>query len=121
WWTAGPYRATFCLVLGSPWLYRQGYWVFGLRRHEPKRGIGHFEDVVPLRNDDGDIGGHAGLESQVLVVHTDHHVVGDDIVEGDWSQPDLTDRSCKGGTSIGVHRKCGFLALRHAADIRLAD
>src|SRR6185436_731594 len=49
---------------------------------EAQRGVGDLEHVVLLGPHEGDVGGHAGLELELLVVDVDDGVVGDDVLHG---------------------------------------
>ncbi len=95
--------------------------LLGLGRHEPERCVGNLEHVVFLRHDDGDIGRHAGLQTKVLIVHTDHDIVSDHVLHTDWSKPHLPDRPGKRDSGIGIDGEYRFLPFGNPADIRFAD
>ena len=51
------------------------------------------------------IGGHARLEQQIVVVDLHHHHVGDHILDRDRGVADLGDAALEGALRVGIHRK----------------
>ena len=48
---------------------------------EAQRGIAQTHDVIFLRGDERDVGGHAGPQQQIGIFDVDHRVVGDHVLQ----------------------------------------
>ncbi len=64
-----------------------------------------------MSNHDGDVGRHARLEPQLLVIHLYYDVIGDHILNRLWSVPNLEDPSLKRPLRVGIHHPAECLDL----------
>src|SRR4029077_18621024 len=80
-----------------------------------------FEHGVSLCHDHRDVGGHPGLQTEILIVDIDYDVIGHDILHIDRCETDLTDRTGKLISRVCIDRKGRLLPFGDAPDIRLAD
>ena len=91
------------------------------RRPEPERGVRHPEHVLPLRVDDGHVGGHPRTELEVRVGHVDHRVVGHDVLLRLRRVADLANRSAEALVREGVHDEGGLHPRLELAHVGLGD
>ncbi len=93
-------RAPRCISGGTGWLSAAKISSVGRNR---TAAFGTRNDVGPLRNLDGDVRRHPGLQLVGRVRHLDHRAVGDDVLHDDRLQAHLHDRARELLGGVGVH------------------
>lgn len=84
-------------------------------------GVGDEEDVLALVDDDGDVGGHAGLELEGVVGDVDDGAVGDDALLDDGRVADLAHGAAEVAAGEGVDGEVDGLVDGDGADVGLGD
>ena len=106
----------------SPGLPRRpsipGRWRSHIRRPKAQRGVTDLQGVVPLRADDRDVRGHAGLQFQVGIIDADDGVVGDDVLHRNRRIAHLHDLAVEGAFGKSIYRKIDLLPRFHCPDVR---
>ena len=91
------------------------------RQTHPECGIADFENIITLGDDDRDVGCHPGLQSQIRIIHIDHCIVGDHILNRDRRVADLSDFAVERRAVIGIHGELDILPFLDISDIRLGN
>ena len=102
------------MILGLPFWHARAV---GGRRAKAQGRQRHLERVVTVGADDGDVRGHAGLESEVGVIHAHDYVIGDHVLHNLRRVAHLGDRAPELALRIGVHQEGRALPLLHHPDI----
>ena len=93
-------------------------WRGHIRRPKAQRSVTDLQGVVPLRADDRDVRGHAGLQFQVGIIDADDGVVGDDVLHRNRRIAHLHDLAVEGALGKSIYRKIDLLPRFHRPDVR---
>src|SRR3990172_12280355 len=88
------------------------------RKPETQRRVRDSEHILLCRDDERDVGGHPRHELEIAVMHLNHHVIGDNVLNGYRSPPDLPDLALECDIGVGVDRKFNILSDFHHSDVR---
>ena len=89
-----------------------------IRHPKTKGAIRNLQHIIPMRGDDGNIRGHAGLQFLIRIADADDGVVRDHVLHRDRRIAHLHHLPVKGLRRKSVDREIHILIDRDAADVR---